>query len=265
MARNTRTYLITGALSMMLSLPVTCFSQNPGPPSSKANQPSSSTANQPGTNQTAQKPNLKEMESMLVSRIHMVNQMEIKAGKLAAQKGGSFTVREYGQRLQMDHTIADRKILAYANAHNLQVMSPQDMVSKMKQMPGPVPEPQIKPQQMEAQGSAAQSSTPPDQQMQQQMSNVQATMQKLQGLNDQAFDDAFTQFMVQSHTHAIARLSMMQQMLPQNSGLRSLLGNMVPVLEQHYDIASRLQLATLREHNRELGNRMSAQMQKGGQ
>lgn len=148
----------------------------------------------------------------MVSRIHMVNQMEIKAGEMAAIKRSTFDVREFGKRLKMDHTLADHMVLAYAKAHGLQVMSPEEIQMKMQQMQG------------------------------------------------RAFDDAFTKFMVKGHTQAIAMLNMAEHMLPANNGLRSMLGNMVPIMEQHYDIASRLQIATVRRQNGGLGSKMGTMM-----
>lgn len=207
------------------------------------------------------------METMLVSRIHMVNQMEIKAGEMAAQKGSAFDVREYGDRLRMDHSVADAKILSYAKAHGLKIMSPDEIQSKMQQMSGQIPEAEALPQQMEQQGMSAQSGTPPAQQFEQQMTSAKSMMQQLQGLQGKAFDAAFTQFMEKGHTKAIAMLSMAEHMLPANDGLRSLLGKMVPILVQHYDIASHLQIATVRRQNQELGDKLNAKMtkMKGGQ
>lgn len=213
--------------------------------------------------QKAQK--MKAMESMLVSRMHLVNQMEIKAGNMAAEKGGTFAVREFGQRLSMDHTVADHKIMAYAHSHGLTIMSAQEIQDKLQQMAGKAPEAETKPQQFMQQGMSPEGSTPPAQEFQQQTQKAQSTMQKLKGMQGNAFDAAFTGFMVKGHTHAIATLSMAEHMLPSGNGLHSMLGNMIPILEEHYDIASRLQVAAVRRQNAELGDNIQSMMAKGGQ
>lgn len=70
---------------------------------------------------------------------------------------------------------------------------------------------------------------------------------------------------MQGHTQAVAMLSMAQQMLPANSGLRSMVGKFIPILEQHYDIAARLLIVTVRRQNQELGKQLSGRMMGGQQ
>lgn len=157
------------------------------PQNGQASQPSQdgtqqSTASPPMPSQPAHRPAAKAMESMVVSRIHMVNQLEIKAGELAAKKGSAFDVREYGDRLQLDHKKADGMVLGYAKTHGLQVMSPTEIQVRMQQMPGSVPEAETKPKQMEQQGMQSPVRRPSRTAVPAADGKIQSTMQKLQGL-----------------------------------------------------------------------------------
>jgi predicted outer membrane protein len=223
----------------------------------------------PSTNQPAQPSpgkaaQMHAMESMLVSRIHMVNQMEIRAGAMAAKKGSIFAVREYGDRLQLDHKMADRKVLAYAAAHHLQVLPPDQIEMKLQQMSAMAPEAETTPPQIQQQGMSPQSTVPPAQQFKQQMDTVKTTMQQLQTLQGNAFDEAFAQFMQKGHTQAIAMLSMAEQTFRNDSSLHSMLSKFVSVLDQHYEMASALEISAVRRQNSQLGAHLSAMMMKGG-
>jgi len=46
----------------------------------------------------------------VLSRMHHVNQMEIRLGELAMQKGRSQEVRDYGRTLRNDHQMSDRRV-----------------------------------------------------------------------------------------------------------------------------------------------------------
>lgn len=50
----------------------------------------------------------------LVMKIHRINQMEIRAGRLAQKNGSSAKVKQYGQQLVRDHQAADQKLTTLA-------------------------------------------------------------------------------------------------------------------------------------------------------
>ncbi len=236
---------------MVLAAGGNAFQQSPNP-----------ATNQPTQSNTGKASQTHAMESMLVSRIHMVNQMEIKAGAMAAKKGSTRAVREYGVRLQLDHNMADRKILAFAKAHQLQVMPPDQIQMKLQEMSAAAPEAEATPPQIQQQGMSPQSSMPPAQQFKQQMDMAKATMQQLQALQGNAFDDTFGSFM---QPQAIAMLSMAEQTFRNDRSLHSMLSKFIGVLDEHYDMASALKIDAVRRQNNQLGTQLSAMMMKGGQ
>jgi putative membrane protein len=48
-----------------------------------------------------------------IQKLHDANQMEIEMGKVAQEKGSTKAVREFGRRLVLDHTAADKKLDGY--------------------------------------------------------------------------------------------------------------------------------------------------------
>ncbi len=147
------------------------------------------------------------MQAQLLSKIHQINQLEIKAGRLAQKNSSNFKVRAFGRRLVIDHSAADRKVLHFARANHIVLMTPQ----------------------------------PQNAQQQQQMQNTMATMQRLQTLKGNAFDMQFLQFMQKGHDNAIQMLAQKEKMLPP-SGLKSMIKDMIPILTQHYEIAVNLKI-----------------------
>ena len=61
-------------------------------------------------------------ESELLSKMHMANQMEIKAGQLAESKGTTPAIRNFGQLLVRDHSYADKRITDLAKQQGIQLM-----------------------------------------------------------------------------------------------------------------------------------------------
>jgi putative membrane protein len=139
-------------------------------------------------------------ETQILEKMHQINQTEIAIGHLAMEKGQSAPIREYGDRLVRDHTMADRRVIAFAKAHDI-VISPA--------------------------GAPAQPSD---------------TVQKLSALSGNEFDRAFVSEMTNGHREAVAMLQSEHDKLPSGAPLRKFLGKMIPILTQHYVIASRLDL-----------------------
>lgn len=143
----------------------------------------------------------------LLYMIHSINELEVHAGRLAEMHSNSYRVRAYGRRLVIDHSAADRRLMHLAENNHVILAPPQ--ASSLQQ--------------------------------QQQMQQTAATMQQLETLRGPAFDKVFLQFMQQGHHQAI-------QMLAENdkamlgSPLKSMVNNLIPILTQHYEIASILDI-----------------------
>ena len=52
-------------------------------------------------------------------KIRMINATEIAAGRLAQEKGTSDEVKDFGRKLVEDHQTADKKLVEFANKHNI--------------------------------------------------------------------------------------------------------------------------------------------------
>jgi putative membrane protein len=63
----------------------------------------------------------RRMTRDVLSKLHHVNQMEIRLGTLAMAKGQSQEVRSYGRRLRNDHTRNDRQVMRLADREGIEL------------------------------------------------------------------------------------------------------------------------------------------------
>ena len=146
------------------------------------------------------------MTGMVLSKMHMTNQMEVKLGELAMKKGASDEVRRYGDRLVRDHRFADGKVEDMAKAQGITLSMPEPKSEAEKQ----------------------------DMQKDQEMA------QKLEGLSGRDFDKMFLQMMAMGHQKAIAMLTQAHD-TTKDARLEDMLGKMIPILRQHEVVAQKLQ------------------------
>ncbi|HEX5411929.1 MAG TPA: DUF4142 domain-containing protein [Terriglobia bacterium] len=107
--------------------------QNP-PPQGQAPPAQPGPGAQSNSNLPAPPP-LTQMQAQLLSTIHQTNQLEIEAGRMARSKSDSFEVREYGDRLALDHMAADRIIRRYAQQHDIPLTGVQEMQETQQNAP----------------------------------------------------------------------------------------------------------------------------------
>lgn len=85
-------------------------------------------------------PNPPPTTEAVLTKLHMSNQMEIAAGKLAEEKGQSKDVKSFGKTLVTDHTAADKKVMALAKEEKVTLPSstpmPDEKMDKMKAASG---------------------------------------------------------------------------------------------------------------------------------
>ena len=146
-------------------------------------------------------------ESELLSKMHMANQMEIKAGQLAQSKGATQAIRNYGALLARDHSYADKRITALAKQQGIQLMQ--------MQMP----------------------KSPEEKQKMDMQKQMMAALEQAQGAD---FDRLFIQFNIKAHEMAVNMVSLGSQQL-KPSPVKTLASKMVPILKQHGQIAQHLQ------------------------
>lgn len=147
------------------------------------------------------------MDQQILSKMHHVNQIEINVGKLTEQKSDDPEVKRYGRCLVRDHELGDRKVAMVAKQLNLTLMTPQPQTPEEHQ----------------------------EMQMQMQM------VDKLKTLSGKAFDNTFLPAMVQGHIEAITMLKNAEGKLPEQSPVRMLISKLLPILEQHQQLAEDLQ------------------------
>lgn len=153
---------------------------------------------------------LSPVDVQVIAKVHHANQMEIKAGQLAAQQAQGERVRRYGDLLGRDHRNGDQKVQELAHEHGLE------------NIPQPSPDTPAEKEQAEKQ---------------------QQMMQKLQSADPAAFDREFTAAMIQAHQQAIKMLEEARGKVTAGD-LRDLLQDLVPILRQHLDIAQELNAAS---------------------
>jgi putative membrane protein len=73
--------------------------------------------------------NLDKESFEVLKKVHLANAVEIQAGRLAMEKGSTEKVREYGDHLVKDHTIAEEKLTAFAKKNNVDLAS-QELIEK---------------------------------------------------------------------------------------------------------------------------------------
>jgi putative membrane protein len=140
----------------------------------------------------------------VLRKIHLTNQMEIKAGQLAEEKGFSVKVRDYGKRLVKDHTQADREVQAAAKREKIDLSAPIPEVD-------------------EAMGATELN-----------------LMNKLQAANGADFDRVFAESMDSAHQEAIRSLQTAQKQY-QGTETAKVIGQILPKLEKHERIAEKIE------------------------
>lgn len=139
----------------------------------------------------------------LVPTLHRINEMEIDAGKMAENKGGTQAMKNYGEKLQRDHQAADNQLSAYAAEAKIDVN-------------GSVPAPVAR-----------------------KLQQAKEQMSALQNVNGEAFDRRFAEQMVHGHKGAIAMLDKSKPKIA-DPKLRALLTGLEPALRSHEQIAANL-------------------------
>jgi putative membrane protein len=188
------------------------YSRAKSPPS-KTKQPKTPDQQPPATkeqaapDQTPTPPAQQSMspESELLSKMHAANQIEIKAGDLAKAKGTTANIRRYGDLLARDHRGADKSISNLAKQQNILLAEPMPKTPEEKQ-------------KME---------------MQKQM------LSDLEAAQGAEFDRKFIEFNAKAHEEAVNMVRTGSDQL-QPSPVKNLTAMMVPVLQQHKDLADHL-------------------------
>jgi putative membrane protein len=175
-------------------------------------------------------------DNALVTKIHKINLMEIKAGQLAQRNSSTAKVKSYGQQLVRDHQAADQKITTMARS--LGVTFPREgMDSAGKYNQGRMDRDTAYGQSRDTtQGAYGQHG---QMQGQDQDGQEHAQLQRLSTLQGTQFDAEFANFMAQGHDKAIKMLEQAQSTV-QNAQLRTFITSTLPTLRTHLQVAQSL-------------------------
>lgn len=144
---------------------------------------------------------LSESDGKVVSNLHMVNQMEIDMGKIAASRA-SAPVKTYANMLITDHTKIDKELIAFAKKNGMSSIPAEMSEAEHKDM-------------MENQA-------------------------KLKGLKGPEFDREYLNMMVEGHDKVLAKIDSEMGSVD-NKDLQKLLTDIKPVFQKHADEARKLQ------------------------
>ena len=148
-----------------------------------------------------------------VFKLHHINQMEIKVGKLEQQNGESSRVKQYAAQLVRDHQAADRQIMAYARKHKVTMSGPG------------VGQPENKDNTAGTAGADDMA--------------MQAETKRLESLKGAELDRAFLTSMLSGHDAAIDFVRSARG-ATNDTDLASLLDELMPSLQKHRDMAATL-------------------------
>ena len=156
------------------------------------------------------KAKLSQQDLQIMGQVHQINRMEIEQARLAEKRAHDPQVKSLAKTLVTDHEQLDHKMKTMAKQHH------STIPSKAKNQ------------------TAAQK---------QEMQNQKATLANLKKLKGAAFDRAFLTAVVSQHQQAISYVQKAQGET-QNADLKTALGNALPVLMKHRDMAQKLQQPT---------------------
>src|ERR1700688_1570886 len=168
------------------------------PPSATTPAGKRSTAHAPASSSGSSMPNT----GLILSQMHQTNLMEIELGKIAAQKASSSEVRAYADQLVQDHTNVDRMVVAAA----------QDSGTNLKN------------------GAEA------HQAVRHESAREKALERKLKTAQGADFDRLFLKETSADHEKLIRKLQQDKQNTSDEE-LETLIEKVIPVLEQHRDLA----------------------------
>jgi len=204
-------------VALLLGAPLPSFGQANTPSSGKTPSGSQGANAKARSNENDQaQPVLSE--SQVLVKLHQANLMEMEAGGLAAARGQSAKVRKYGEQLIKDHRQADDTVKAFAKNNGIDL------------------EANAGPSKGSDEGTGKDSDESTGEQPEQSKS---ASMDRLRTLNGAEFDDAFLTMMVSDHEDAI-RMVRNARSQTRDAEFRALLNKLLPVLQQHHDLAQRL-------------------------
>ncbi|MFB6350419.1 MAG: DUF4142 domain-containing protein [Bradymonadaceae bacterium] len=156
----------------------------------------------------AENPKKAPVDVEVLRRMHMINQFEIRAGKMAIERGELDNVQDLGERLMQDHRVAENKVTDVANELDIQ-LPPVNLRKMMKK---------------------------PKEKLTKRQQKLISAMKKMKTAKGPAFDRAYVQAMRKTHRMAIRMLEKKREAIDLEP-VASLVENVLPILGQHRALA----------------------------
>jgi putative membrane protein len=163
-----------------------------------------------------------EEMAQLFHRMHMVNRMEMEAGKLAAERATNPRVKEYAMMLQRDHQTADERVQQLATQQGITLESGMGHSTGMHSGESGT---------MHGSGGASQGMMEGHD-----MHESMQAMERLKTMRGREFDLAFMQQMVKDHEKV---LSMLESFRPriQDTAIQQETAQLMTSIRAHRDAA----------------------------
>lgn len=165
----------------------------------------------------------------LLAQMHMMNEMVIKAARMAEQRAEREDVQDYATRLGVDHGFADEKVRTVAKQLNVDLEKVvKNLKTKMQSTDAPSQTGKKK-----QQGAGEQKPL-------QAMKMLDQKLKRLRELEAGKFDVQFVRVMEMAHQTAVQNLTAARGRI-EAEPLQHLLSDLIPILEQHVALAHSLQ------------------------
>jgi len=194
-------------------------------PASRRNENEMATSPQRAEDQRAQAGQATE-DAKILTKMHLVNQLEIEAGRLAQQEGQSEQVRQFGERLARAHRDVDREVQSLARRQGIDLPTPQ-------------PGAEFSSSTAETLQQTAAFNKQQSTEVEKHQKEHAQLLERLQKAQGEEFDREFADAMVDGHRKTIDRLKDAKDTLA-DSEVRDLVDRTLAILESHQREAEQL-------------------------
>ena len=178
-------------------------------------------------------------DTLLLSRMHASNQMEIRLGQLAQRNGATARVKQYGQRLVRDHSAADARVTALAKKLGITLMERHAMDSAIHRGWNQNRDRAHDTTDYRSPTMHSDSMMAKHDSMGQMDHSRMDRGKGFETLRGAEFDAAFAQAMVEGHQRNLSMLEAAQSQV-QNAEVRTLITATLPTLREHLRLAQAL-------------------------
>jgi putative membrane protein len=141
----------------------------------------------------------------VLSQLHETDQTEIEVGRMAAKKGSTQDIRDFGKALEQDHSAADREVTALARKLSVELSPPAK----------------------------------PSSELEKKQNHDGAVKEMLANVSGNTFDRDFLEAMQKDHESDIAKLTEAMNSTS-DPRIKNLIAQLLPNLKHHQEMAEKL-------------------------